>query len=65
MEGVLDILEAEVAGNHSTEARGFEEGGIFSATNIEDEVQVEIVLCPPFTMDQMYHLPNLIAAKYK
>jgi hypothetical protein len=58
-------METEVVGNHSIEARGFKEGGIGSATNIEDEVQVVVVLCPPFTMDQMYHPLNLAAAKYK
>jgi hypothetical protein len=61
----LGILETEVVGSHKTEAGGFEEGGIGSATNIEDEVQVEVPLIPPFTMDQMHHPLNLTAAKYK
>jgi hypothetical protein len=61
---VLGILEAEVGGNHKAEARGIKESGIGS-TGFEDEVQIEILLCPPSHLDQMFHLINLRAISYK
>jgi hypothetical protein len=61
---VLGTLEAEVAGNHKAEARGIKGSGIGS-TSLKGKVQIEILLCPPFPIDQMCHLINLKAISYK
>ena len=61
---VLGILEGEVAGNHKAEARGIKESGI-GTTSLKGVVQIEIQLCPPSPIDQMFHLVNLKAISYK
>jgi hypothetical protein len=64
-EEVLGILKAEVAGNHKAEARGFEEGGIGSTTDLENRIQIDVLLCPPYPTDQMYHSLNLKTVSHK
>lgn len=61
---VVGNLEAEVAGNHKAEARGIKGSGI-GTTSLKDEVQIEILLCPPSPIDQIFHLTNLKAISYK